>query len=134
MTSCRSTVVEGVAYKETTLECSVMDIVVQYFDGCPNWEQARDRLDTVIDKEMATIRFETIGTVEKAESAGFRGSLTILLDGVDPFADVDAPVGLRVVCTPPIRATKVHLQWCNAKQRLVQQRRRSPLGSQHRPI
>jgi len=94
MTSWPSTVVEGVAYNETTLEGSVMDIVVQYFDGCPDWELARDRLDTVIDKEMARIRFETIDTVEKAESAGFRGSPTTLLDGIDPFADVDATVGL----------------------------------------
>jgi len=71
-----------------------MDVVVQYFDGCPNWELARDRLGTVIDKEKATIRFKTIDTVEEAEAAGFRGSPTILFDGVDPFAEVDAPVGL----------------------------------------
>ena len=64
-----------------------MDVVVQYFDGCPNWELARDRLSTVLDEETETVRFETIDTVEKAEAAGFCGSPTILLDGVDPFAD-----------------------------------------------
>jgi hypothetical protein len=71
-----------------------MDVVVQYFDGCPNWELARDRLGRVIDKEKTTIRFETVDSVERAEAVGFRGSPTILLDGVDPFANADAPVGL----------------------------------------
>jgi hypothetical protein len=87
-------VVEGVAYNETTLEAPVMDVVVQYFDGCPNWELARDRLGTILDKEKATIRFERIDTIEKADASGFRGSPTILLDGVDPFAEPNAPVGL----------------------------------------
>jgi hypothetical protein len=71
-----------------------MDVLVQYFDGCPNWELARDRLGVALDKEKASIRFEKIDTFEKAEAASFRGSPTILLDGVDPFANPDDPVGL----------------------------------------
>jgi hypothetical protein len=35
-----------------------------------------------------------IGSPEAAEEHGFRGSPTVLIDGVDPFADNDAPVGL----------------------------------------
>ena len=71
-----------------------MDVVVQYFDGCPNWEVARDRINVVLGEEAASVRFEKVDTFEKAESVGFRGSPTILIDGVDPFADSDAPIGL----------------------------------------
>ncbi len=43
-----------------------------------------------------------ITTPEEAEAAGFRGSPTILVDGVDPFARGDEPFGLacRVFQTP----------------------------------
>ncbi len=43
-----------------------------------------------------------VDTAEEAEKARFRGSPSVLLDGVDPFADADAPVGLscRVYDTP----------------------------------
>ena len=37
---------------------------------------------------------QLIQTPEAAEQYGFRGSPTVLIDGVDPFADPDAPVGL----------------------------------------
>jgi hypothetical protein len=43
-----------------------------------------------------------VATVEDAEVARFRGSPTILVDGVDPFALGDEPFGLacRVYQTP----------------------------------
>lgn len=43
-----------------------------------------------------------VDTAEEAEKARFRGSPSVLLDGVDPFADADTPVGLscRVYDTP----------------------------------
>ena len=37
---------------------------------------------------------QLIDTQELAEEHGFRGSPTLIIDGVDPFADPDAPVGL----------------------------------------
>ncbi len=40
---------------------------------------------------MAYLKVET---PQDAERLGFRGSPTILVDGRDPFADRDAPVGL----------------------------------------
>ena len=70
------------------------DVVVQYFDGCPNWTIARDRIATVLDESSSTLTFEQINTIEKAEKAGFRGSPTILINGTDPFANPTAPVGL----------------------------------------
>ncbi|MCZ7532391.1 MAG: thioredoxin family protein [Acidimicrobiia bacterium] len=70
------------------------DVVVQYFDGCPHWTLARDRIKTAAEKSSVTLRFEQIETIEKAAETGFRGSPTILIDGSDPFGEADAPVGL----------------------------------------
>lgn len=41
-------------------------------------------------------------TPEQAELVSFRGSLTILIDGVDPFPVGDEPIGLsgRIYRTP----------------------------------
>lgn len=73
-----------------------MKIELQYFDGCPSWKTARDRLEAVLgDLEIDTeIHLEPIETPEAAESAGFRGSPTILIDGMDPWAVAGAPVSL----------------------------------------
>ena len=72
-----------------------MDIALQYFTGCPNWQNTRADLSRVtaelgIDAHIELVRIET---QEAAEEHGFRGSPTVLVDGVDPFADPDAPVG-----------------------------------------
>jgi hypothetical protein len=71
-------------------------LTIQYFDGCPSWQIARDRLlDAArragIDVEVDLQRVETL---EEAERLGFVGSPTILFDGVDPFAQPGAPVAL----------------------------------------
>lgn len=49
-----------------------------------------------------TVTRHLVDTPEEAERVGFRGSPSILVDGVDAFADPDAPVGLscRVYMTP----------------------------------
>lgn len=43
-----------------------------------------------------------VATEEEAERVSFRGSPTILIDGVDPFAAGDEPIGLscRIYRTP----------------------------------
>lgn len=72
-----------------------MDITLQYFDGCPNWETTERHLATLIAEGLdATISHERIDGYETAVERGFRGSPTVLIDGVDPFADPNAPVGL----------------------------------------
>jgi hypothetical protein len=75
------------------------DVVVtlQYFEGCPNWRVADDRLREALARaarDDVRVEHRVIGTPEEAAAAGFRGSPTILLDEQDPFADPDASVGL----------------------------------------
>ena len=73
-----------------------------YFDDCPNWRDA----DEVLGRLAGEVEFELtrrlVDTPEEAEALGFRGSPSILVDGVDPFAGGDEPVGLscRIYQTP----------------------------------
>ena len=80
-----------------------MQITLLYFDDCPNW--------TETDEHLARLQAETPGlkisrqliqTPEEAEQHQFIGSPSIVVDGIDLFADSDAPVGLacRVYSTP----------------------------------
>ncbi|MDP9430603.1 MAG: thioredoxin family protein [Actinomycetota bacterium] len=81
------------------------EVTLLYFDGCPNWQVTDARLHEALaragraDVQVARRR---ISTPEEAEVAQFRGSPTVLVDGRDPFADPDSPVGLscRVYRTP----------------------------------
>lgn len=72
-----------------------MEITLQYFDGCPNWKVAEERLMSLAAErpDVVLIR-QLVGTVEEAERVGFHGSPSILINGVDMFAAVDVPVGL----------------------------------------
>lgn len=73
-----------------------MDVVVQYFDGCPNAQLATDRLRQALTRvglaDQET-RLQQITSPEQAASLDFHGSPTILIDGVDAFADESTPVG-----------------------------------------
>ncbi len=74
-----------------------MNVTLQYFDGCPNWRIADERLREALrgaGVNGSQITYEKIETPEQAEEAGFHGSPTILLNGGDPFATPEAPVGL----------------------------------------
>lgn len=80
-----------------------MDVTLLYFDDCPNWKVADDRLATVArDLPDVIVTRQLVGTPEEAERVRFHGSPSIMVDGVDIFADADAPVGLscRVYQTP----------------------------------
>ena len=80
-----------------------MDIALLYFNDCPNWKIADERL-AIIAAERAdlTVSRHLVETVEEAERVGFHGSPSILVDGVDLFADPDTAVGLscRIYATP----------------------------------
>ncbi len=80
-----------------------MEISLLYFDDCPNWHDTDAHLRT-LQAEVPDLRVtrRIVDTPEEAERTRFRGSPSILIDGVDPFADADAPVGLscRIYQTP----------------------------------
>jgi glutaredoxin len=79
-----------------------MEVTLLYFDGCPHWE-AMDRLLDGLEPEYGfAIAKRKVSSAEEAEAIQFRGSPTMLVDGVDPFADAGAPVGVscRVYATP----------------------------------
>ena len=73
-----------------------------YFDGCPHWRTAADRLAALQAEVGFELTNQRVATPEEAELVGFRGSPTILVDGVDPFAPDDAPFAFacRVYSTP----------------------------------
>jgi hypothetical protein len=79
-----------------------MKVELLYFDGCPHWKTAEERLREVAAEQGFEVTRRPIGTPDEAREAGFRGSPTILVDGEDPFAAGDEPVGLscRVYRTP----------------------------------
>ena len=80
-----------------------MDITLLYFDDCPNWQLADQRL-AAITAERADVKVtrHLVETLEDAERMGFHGSPSILVDGVDLFAEPVAGVGLscRIYRTP----------------------------------
>lgn len=74
-----------------------MDVTLLYFDGCPNWQVADERLQEALaraGRDDVRVQRRLVSTREEAEAARFRGSPTVLVDGRDPFADPAAPVGL----------------------------------------
>lgn len=74
-----------------------MTISLLYFDGCPNWHVAEERLRAAlvaVGRPDEVLEHILVSTQEEAEAAQFRGSPTVLVDGRDPFSDPDAPVGL----------------------------------------
>lgn len=80
-------------------------VTLRYFDGCPSWRTTDERLRAALERtghSGVEVRYERVETEEDAERVAFIGSPTILIDGTDPFARADAPVGLacRLYPTP----------------------------------
>ncbi len=81
-----------------------VQVELLWFAGCPNWQETEARLRQAlplagVDADIALVE---VATGEDAERLRFRGSPTVLLDGLDPFAQESDPVGLscRVFRTP----------------------------------
>ena len=82
-----------------------MRVELLYFDGCPNWTVADERLAEALrkvgrnDVSVERLRVESL---EQAEEMGFLGSPSIRVDGTDPFASGAEQVAFacRVYATP----------------------------------
>lgn len=80
-----------------------MEISLLYFDGCPSWKIAEERLRVIAEEHLGiTVTRHQVDTIDEAQRVGFHGSPSVLIDGVDVFAEPDAGVGLacRVYATP----------------------------------
>ncbi|MDJ0334567.1 thioredoxin family protein [Salinibacterium sp. G-O1] len=72
-----------------------MDVTLLYFTGCPNWKIADERLRLLtIERPGITVRHRLVETPDEAERAGFFGSPSIQVDGIDIFAAPGSQVGL----------------------------------------
>ena len=80
-------------------------ITIQYVRGCPHLVLATERVHDALGclgVEQPAVDLYPVRDTADAERLAFCGSPTVLVDGVDPFADAGAPVGLacRVYATP----------------------------------
>jgi len=74
-----------------------MAVRLRYFDGCPNWKVAHQRLKEALrrtGRENEEIVLEQVNSPAEAERMRFRGSPPILIEGEDHFADEAASYGL----------------------------------------
>lgn len=71
-----------------------MQVTLLHFEGCPNWESTYRQLETLSAELEFELARRQVDTPEDAERLAFRGSPTVLVDGRDPFAAGDEPVGL----------------------------------------
>jgi hypothetical protein len=82
-------------------EDTPVEIAFLYFDDCPNWTTASDRLGEAMrlrGLDPATIRFQLVTSDDEAQAAQFRGSPTVLLNGRDPFVDPSASAEFGLTC------------------------------------
>ncbi len=74
-----------------------MDIRVVYFDGCPSWRTAKERLGEALarmGRGDTSIGLTLVETEAEARAPQFAGSPTILVDGHDLFPGAPVPHGL----------------------------------------
>lgn len=80
-----------------------MDVTLLYFEGCPNWRTTAGILDDLSAELGFEVSKELVVDDADAAERRFRGSPTVLIDGVDPFADEEGPpIGFacRIYSTP----------------------------------
>lgn len=82
-----------------------MDVRLLYFPDCPSWRLAAARLHEALARigdSITEVTYQLVRTPEEAERAGFRGSPTIMVNGHDPFARTDDPIGLACRLYPAV--------------------------------
>ncbi|MEV2278091.1 thioredoxin family protein [Nocardiopsis sp. NPDC049922] len=65
-----------------------MNVQLLYFDGCPNWGLARERLRRAlahVGHPEIEVELVVVGTEARARELRFPGSPTIRVNGRDPF-------------------------------------------------
>ncbi|KQY47946.1 hypothetical protein [Cellulomonas sp. Root137] len=83
-----------------------MDVELLYFDQCPHWQLAGERLQAAlaaVGRADQPISYVQVDTAEGAAVSGFAGSPTILANGRDPFRAPGATLGglsCRLFSTP----------------------------------
>ncbi len=90
-----------------------VDIVLLYFDACPNWRLAAQRLRSVLRElghEPDTVHLQQVSTPEQADLLSFRGSPTVLIDGVDPLPTLPRRSDCPAESSPPPTGSKEHPQ------------------------
>ena len=75
------------------LDVQAMNVELLYFDGCPSWRTAADRLAALQAELGFELKHRLVTTSAEAELLGFTGSPMIKVDGVDPFATSRERVG-----------------------------------------
>lgn len=72
-----------------------MEITLLYFEDCPSWKIANERLGVIAaERGDVTVTRRLVETSTEAERVGFLGSPSIHIDGDDVFAEPGAQVGL----------------------------------------
>ena len=74
-----------------------LSVQLQHVADCPNADVATIWLRLALDAtghEGTPIEFVHVSSDEQARDLDFRGSPTVLIDGLDPFETPDSPVGL----------------------------------------
>lgn len=56
-------------------------VTLLYFDGCPNWQLADERLRALQSEAGFTLEHHQVETPEEAARVGFAGSPTVLVGG-----------------------------------------------------
>ena len=90
-------------YHGTRFSVGGVNVSLLYFDDCPNWKVADQRLAAIAaERPDVVVTRHRVETAQEAERMGFRGSPSILVGGVDIFAEPGAVVGFscRVYRTP----------------------------------
>jgi len=83
-----------------------MDVELLYFDECPHWQLADERLQaalTAVGRADQPISYVQVDRAESFAVSGFAGSPTILVNGRDPFRAPGATLGglsCRLFSTP----------------------------------
>lgn len=72
-----------------------MHITLLYFEDCPNWKVADERLTALAaERPDINVTHHLVETPAEVERTRFHGSPSILVDGVDVFAEPNSEVGL----------------------------------------